>query len=112
MLMQCGFTALAMQRYHDLRDPSTLTPSQTEDAMPARLPVVTSGTKTVEDGPDDTERKDRHEERKPAKREKEERHERRDKKRERHDEKRHTRDPDDRKKHKKEKKDRKRRHDS
>lgn len=78
-------------------DPSTLTSSQTEDAVPARLPADTSVTKTVEDGPDDTERnqmKDRHEEGKPAKRKKEERHEKR--------EKRHTGDPDDRKKHKKE----------
>nr|VDD11332.1 unnamed protein product [Brassica rapa] len=54
-------------------DPSTLTSSQTEDAVPARLPADTSVTKTVEDGPDDTERnqmKDRHDERKPAKRKK------------------------------------------
>lgn len=94
-------------------DPSTLAPSQKEDAGPASLPADTTGIKTVENGPDDTERdqkKDRHEERKPAKREKEDRHERREK-RERH-EKRPSRDSDDRKKHKKEKKDRKRRHDS
>ena len=97
-------------------DPSTLT---SLDAVPARLPADTSGTKPVQFGPDETERnqiKDRHEERKPAKRDREERHERREKhekreKRERH-EKRHSRDSDDRKKHKKEKKDRKRRHDS
>lgn len=71
--------------------------------MLARFPADTSGTKTVEDGPDDTERnqkKDRHLERKPAKREKEERHERRDK-RERNE----MRQPDDGKKHNEEKKD-------
>lgn len=94
-------------------DPSTLTSSQKEDAEPARLPAETLGVKAVEDGQDDVERdqkKDRHEERKPAKREKEERHDRREK-RERH-EKRRTRDSDERKKHKKEKKDKRRRHDS
>lgn len=56
-------------------DPSTLT---SLDAVPARLPADTSGTKPVQFGPDETERnqiKDRHEERKPASREKEERHE-------------------------------------
>ncbi|KAF3553532.1 hypothetical protein F2Q69_00015575 [Brassica cretica] len=98
-------------------DPSTLT---SLDAVPARLPADTSGTKPVQFGPDETERnqiKDRHEERKPASREKEEKHEKGNKherreKRKRHDEKRHTRDIDERKKHKKDEKDsRKRRHD-
>lgn len=100
-------------------DPTTLAPTQTEDAGPVRLPAEAPTIKTVEVVPNDTERnqeKDKREEKKPTKRDREERHERHEKherreKRERH-EKRHSRDSDDRKKHKKEKKDRKRRHDS